>query len=237
MKKYITLSILFIAFLTITGCGNTNTVKTDALKFKEEYESYNGKKNSSDLEYRTVSINENNPFVYIDTNDLIKKIENKETFFVYFGDSMCPWCRSVIEKAISVANDYDIETIYYVKIWDDDHNEILRDTYKIDENEIVVKVKDGTSDYYKLLNYFDNVLSSYTLTNSNGNKITLQEKRIYAPNFIYVKNGTPEILVEGISPLQKDSRESLTLEMLKDEEEAFEELFLKASVCEDDKSC
>ena len=237
MRKYITLSILFIALLTITGCGKESTVKTDAVKFKEEYESLNGKKNSKDLEYRTVSINENNPFVYIDTNELIKKIENKETFFVYFGDSMCPWCRSVIEKAISVSNDYDIKNIYYVKIWDDNHNEILRDTYKIDDNGTVVKDKDGTSDYYKLLNYFDNVLESYTLTNSNGNKITLQEKRIYAPNFIYVKNGNAEMLTEGISSLQKDSRENLTEEMLKDEEKLFNELFGKDAVCVDNQGC
>ena len=51
-------------------------------------------------------------------------IENKETFYVYFGDELCPWCRSVIEKFIEVAKKNDVKKVYYVKIWDDDHNEI-----------------------------------------------------------------------------------------------------------------
>ena len=33
---------------------------------------------------------------------------------------------------------------------------------------------------------FDSVLSDYTITDSEGNKVATGEKRIYAPNYIYV---------------------------------------------------
>ena len=36
----------------------------------------------------------------METKDILKRIDNKETFYVYFGDRLCPWCRSVIEKSI-----------------------------------------------------------------------------------------------------------------------------------------
>ena len=51
------------------------------------------------------------------------------------------------------------------------------------------------------------------------------EKRIYALNFIYVEKGIPKKLVDGISSHQNDSREELTDEILKDEEEIFNKFF------------
>ena len=51
------------------------------------------------------------------------------------------------------------------------------------------------------------------------------EKRIFAPNFFYVKKGKVKTMVTGISNKQKDSRENLTNEILKDEEKAFNKLF------------
>ena len=59
----------------------------------------------------------------------------------------------------------------------------------------------------------------------SGNKVQVGEKRIYAPNFIYIKNGKPIKITEGISDKQKDSREELTDEILNDEEELFNEFF------------
>lgn len=236
-KKVIAIFIILIIFI---GLGvfylSSNKETKDGVKFKNEYESLNNKTNSKGVKYRNIKISENNPFVYATASEIVNKIENKETFFVYFGDSMCPWCRSAIEKAIEVAKDYEIKTIYYVKIWDDDHNEVLRDTYAVEASKIVEKSK-GTDSYYKLLSYFDNVLSNYTVTNDAGNKITLDEKRIYAPNYIFVNKGQAELLINGYSSLQKDSNEELTEEMLKDEQEQFEKLFEAGSVCEDNQGC
>ena len=59
----------FIALITY----NIKTEnKSDAKKFKEEYESFNGKENNY-FKYRNLSINEKNPFIYADASDIVKK--------------------------------------------------------------------------------------------------------------------------------------------------------------------
>lgn len=204
----------------ITGCGNE-----DAKKFKSDYESINGKENASGKVHRSVTIDENNPFVYTSAEEIVKKIESKETFYVYFGDKLCPWCRSVIEKSIEVAKEKNIKTIYYVPIWDEDGNEILRDRLKVNDEGKLETVKEGTEAYKKLLELLDNVLSDYSLTDKDNKKVETKEKRIYAPNFIYIENGEAKKLTEGISEKQSDSREELTEEILKDEQEQFESFF------------
>ena len=227
MKKTLLVLTLALTVLTVAGCAKKEEkeYKKEALAFKEDYESLNGKKNKMGKEHRKLNINKENPFVTTTAEEIVKKIENNETFYVYFGDKLCPWCRSVIEKSIEVANNNKITTIYYVPIWDDEGNEILRDKYELDSKNKAVKKVDGTQAYYKLLKYFDSVLSEYKLKTEDGKEISTKEKRIYAPNFVYVKDGKAIKLTEGISDKQKDSREKLTDEILKDEEKMFTEFF------------
>ena len=103
--------------------------------------------------------------------------------------------------------------------------EILRDTYRLNDDNEIELVTEGSKGYKELLKYFANVLSDYTLTDSEGNKISVGEKRIFAPNFIYVQKGKAVKIVEGISSYQENSRSELTDEILKDEEEQFKEFF------------
>ena len=83
----------------------------------------------------------------------------------------------------------------------------------------------GTKAYYKLLKSFDSVLSDYTITDEDKKEYKVGEKRIYAPNFIYVKNGKVVRLEEGISDKQTNPNEELTLNILKDEEKLFNKFF------------
>lgn len=229
-KKIILVLILTASIFTLCGCTKKEENKKEevkneaALAFKESYESLNGLENSNGKVHRTVSISDDNPFEEITAKEALEKIEKGETFYIYFGDKLCPWCRSVIEKSIEVAKKNNIDKIYYVAIWDDDGNEILRDKYELKKDK-PKKVSDGTEEYSKLLEVLDNVLSDYTLTNSKDKKVKVGEKRIYAPNFIYIKNGKAVKLTEGISDKQKDAREELTEEILADEEKLFEEFF------------
>ena len=218
MKKKILLILLGI--LLLTACVKDNK---KALEFKEEYESLNGVVNKNGKEYRTITIDEDNPYIITTPEEIVKMVNNKETFFLYVGDSLCPWCRSVLEKSIEVAKKYNVKKIYYIEIWDDEGNEILRDKYEL--KPILTKTIEGTDSYKFLLEKFDSVLSEYTLTDTEGHKITTEEKRIYAPNYFYIKNGEVVKMVEGISEKQTDSREELTDEILKDEEEQFISLF------------
>ena len=219
MKKNLLLIICLTLLVFITGCENKK-----ALEFKKEYESMNGVESKSGKVHRTVSINKNNPYEKVNAKDIVEKINNKETFYVYFGDKLCPWCRSVVEKSIEVAKDKKINKIYYVAIWNDEGEEILRDKYTLENNELK-KIVDGTEEYYKLLDKFKDLLSDYTLANENGEKIETGEKRIFAPNYIYVEKGVPKTLISGISEKQTDSREELTTEILEDEEKIFNEFF------------
>lgn len=228
MKRFKLIVILLIGILLFTGCSNK-----DALKFKEDYESINGKE-IGENKYRDISIDKDNPFVEVDAEKILDMIEKDETFYVYFGDKKCPWCRSVIEKAIEVSKDYDVNKIYYVSIWDDDFNEILRDKYKINDKGKVEKVSDGTDTYNKLLKEFDSLLSDYTLTDNNKKEVKVGEKRIYAPNFIYVSNGKAIKMTDGISDKQKDSYQELSDEILADEEKLFKEFFNNSTQCSKD---
>ena len=228
MKKFKLITILLFGVMLFTGCSNK-----DALKFKEDYESINGKE-IGENKYRDVSIDKDNPFVEVDAEEILEMIEKDETFYVYFGDKKCPWCRSVIEKAIKVSKDYDVKKIYYVSIWDDDFNEILRDKYKLNDKGKVEKVSDGTDTYNKLLKEFDSLLSDYTLTDNNKKEVKVGEKRIYAPNFIYVSEGKAVKMTEGISDKQKDSNQELSDEILADEEKLFKEFFNNSTQCSKD---
>ena len=226
-NKLLIILLLFICMFSLTSCK-----KSDAIIFKNDYESLNGTTNSNGKEHRTVSIPKNNPFVISSAQEIVEKIENKDSFYVYFGSKLCPWCRSAIEKAIEVANDNGVDKIYYVDIWNDAGEEILRDKYTLDDKGTPVKSIEGTDEYYKLLKYLDNVLEDYTYT-SEGQELSYGEKRIYAPNFIYIAKGTPIRMTTGNSPKQTDSREELTEEILKDEEKMFNDFFI--NVC--DESC
>lgn len=224
-KRIMVISFMLIMLFTLTACGKDKEKSEDALKFKEEYEELNRKTNSSGKVHRTISIDDDNPFVYITAEEIVRKMDSKETFYVYFGSKSCPWCRSVIEKAIEVAKDKDISVIYYVDIWDNEGNEILRDKYILNEdNELEQSIK-GTDAYYDILERFETVLSDYSLIDENGNKIDVGEKRLYAPSFIYIKDGKAEKLVEGISSKQTDSRSELNDEILEDEKKIFEDFF------------
>jgi len=210
MKKI----IILLSLLLLVGCSNKN-----AVKFKNEYESLNGKTNSYGKNYRELSINKKNPYIYSNAKEIVKKIENKETFYVYFGSKLCPWCRSVIEKSIDVANDLNIKKIYYVDIWDDEGNEILRDKYIIDDGKLKLD-KEGTKEYKKLLKYFDSYLRDYLVEGKDT-----KEKRIYAPNFMYIEKGKIKKLTTGKSSKQEDPYQDLSKDILKDEEKEFKEFF------------
>lgn len=221
MKKILFVSLIALS-LVMTGCKKDNK---KALEFKEDYEELNGTTNSRGVEHRTITISKDNKFVEVTPSEILKKIENKETFYVYFGSRLCPWCRSVIEKADEISRNKKISKIYYVDVWDDQGVEIFRDKYEVIDKELKQTFK-GAKEYKKILNSIDqDLLRDYVITNSDGSTIEVGEKRIYAPNFVYFEKGKGIRLTNGKSEKQTDAREKLTKEMLKDEEKVFNEFF------------
>lgn len=204
----------------------------DALKFKNDYESLNGEKNGDNV-IRTISIPEDNPFIYKTEDELAEMIKNKETFIVYFGFAKCPWCRSVLPTLIESVKNNKIDKIYYVDVLE------IRDTYELNTQNKAVKTKEGTKGYYDLLELLGPVLDDYSpLTYKKGKKtieVKVNEKRIYAPNIVVVKNGNPIALESGISDLQKDAYQELSDEIKCEMKEKIECLLEKYA--KDENTC
>lgn len=228
MKKIV---LLLTILLTISACGKKVEEKTDAMKFKEEYESLNGLTDMKypDTTYREVNIDNNNPFVYSSTSEIVKKIENGDSFYIYLGDKMCPWCRSNIESAIKTAKEKGIEKIYYVDMWDDERNEIVRDKYEVVDKELV-KTVEGDLNYYKLLEYFDEHLDDYILKVDDFT-YEVGEKRITIPAYIHIKGGKVEKYTTATSTNQENSHSELSEDILIDQKNEFSDLFNVSGAC------
>ena len=171
MNKKKIIGIALIIFIFLALCGTIvyvivelkdekdiiiNKVEvTDAIKFKNEYESLNGITTDDDITYRSVNIPEDNPIKYITANDLINKMNSNESFIVYFGFDTCPWCRTIIEDLINSAKEKNISLIYYVDIKN------IRDKYELNENNEATRTVEGTDGYYGLLNKLGSVLDDY----------------------------------------------------------------------------
>lgn len=198
-------------------------VITDAMKFKSEYEAVNGE-TQGDYKIRELKLSDSNPFIYATAEEIVEKINNKETFVVYFGFATCPWCRSVLPTLIESAQAKGVDTIYYVDVLN------IRDKYELDENNKAVRTVEGTKGYYDLLTLLDSVLDDYsplTYKNKKGKtkKVEVGEKRIYAPNVVVVKNGNPMALETGICESQTDAYMELTEEMINITKNKFDCLF------------
>jgi len=198
-KRYLLIIVLLIGIISITGCNKKEL--TDAEKFKQEYESINNK-TINNHKVRKVTISKDNPIEYKEAKDIVEMIDNKETFIVYFGFNDCPWCRSMIETMLKVMNDYNIDNIYYVDIKD------IRDEKELDKDGNIKTTKEGTKDYYELLNRLDNLLEEYKVDD-----ISMNEKRIYAPNVVAITRGTPLEMTTGLSDDQKDPYGKITKDM------------------------
>lgn len=173
------------------------TTVTDAYKFKNEYESVNNNDLGNGKKVRELTVADNNPFVYKTPEELVKMIEDDKTFAVYFGFNTCPWCRSVITSLIDSALEKGVKKVYYVDIKD------IRDTYELNDSNEAVRTKEGTDAYYRLLELLNPVLTDYTPLKYETKKgktkeVKIDEKRIYAPNVVIVKNGEAVSMESGI---------------------------------------
>lgn len=177
MKKVL-LSLLIVVGL-LTGCNK----ETDALKFKEEYESLNDVViEGTKYKYPSVEIFKDNAVKYVTSEELLEVLD-EGTGAVYFGYPNCPWCRSAVPVLIEAADEVGLETIYYLNVKDE------RDEIKVKEDGTLEVVKEGTEGYKKLLKRLDSVLLDYTLTDIHGNEVSANEKRIYVPLVVFIKDG------------------------------------------------
>ena len=212
----------------------SNNSQTDGIKFKEEYEKLNGKKNDQGKKYREITIDSKNKMVYKTTEEVLNLIDKKKSFVLYFGFDTCPWCRSVVPTLASISKELNQE-VYYIDVKD------IRDTFELDDNNKPKLVKKGSKDYSKLLEKLEPVLEDYTLTDSDNNEIKVGEKRIYAPSIVSVIDGKAKELTTGISDKQTDGYMKLTKEMEKETynkiKKVLKQVSDKNNTCYLDKGC
>ena len=229
---------LFMIIVTVLAAIvlvlNIHNSQTDDIKFKEEYEKLNGKKNDQGKKYREITIDSKNKMVYKTTEEVLDLIDKKKSFVLYFGFDTCPWCRSVVPTLASISKELNQE-VYYIDVKD------IRDTFELDDDNKPKLVKKGSKDYSKLLEKLEPVLEDYTLTDSDNNEIKVGEKRIYAPSIVSVIDGKAKELTTGISDKQTDGYMKLTKEMEKDTynkiKKVLKQVSDKSNTCYLDKGC
>lgn len=205
--------------------------ESNSIKFKEEYEALNDAGNVE------ISINEDNPIEYADYDKILEVIENG-TGIIYLGFPECPWCRNALPVLFDAAKDNDVEVIYYMNILKE------RDSYVVEDGELVYATDDegnekkGTKGYFKLLDALDKHLSDYTIL-FEDEEYEVGEKRIYAPTFIFVRDG--EVLGIHVSTVDshEDPRKELTKKQYDELYSIFEDYIIEtqSGTCSIGTSC
>lgn len=224
---FITL-IIFILFAFAYSCFIKDD--RDSIKFKKEYEELNGVEVTKNLKYQKLNINSNNPIKYAEYKEIFELLE-EGTGIIYLGFPNCPWCRTIIPVLFDVLDDNNIKTVLYMNILDE------RDKFEIIDEELV-KTKEGTAGYYKLLSKLDKYLEDYIIID-NEEEYSTGEKRIYAPTVIFIKDG--EIVGLHVSSVesQENGFDKLTSKQEEELYGIYEEYVLELQdlVCNENSKC
>lgn len=224
MKKtfMIILSILLVVLILFSLYYFVFKEKPDNLKFKEEYESLNDEVNNSGKKNIDVKIDEDNLMKYSNFKEIMDVLD-EGTGIIYFGFPECPWCRNAVPVLIEAAKKNEIGQIYYF-----DASKI-RDVKELKDGKVVT-TKEGTKEYYQLVDKLKDVLGPYEGLEDES------IKRLYFPTMVFVMGGKVVGTHIGTVDSQKDPYKGLTKkekeELLKIYENNIEKIY---GVC--DESC
>ncbi len=238
-KNKITLAVLIIIFILaiiylVVINSNKELNRSDALKFKEEYESINTQKDEEgNYKYKSLSISDNNNVKYSDANEVIDVLKNGGTAVIYFGFPECPWCRTMISPFLDVASEFKNNKILYFNA------KPIRDTKHLDENGNIITDKEGTEEYKEIVSLLYDYLGPYEGLNDNT------VKRLYFPTVVFVKSGEVIGIHIGTVDSQEDVKVPLDDNQLNELKQIFRDNFNKlnetdssdTSSCDDSKKC
>lgn len=196
------------------------TEKTDGQRFKESYESLNATIRESDgATYQSITIDEKNPIKYISIDEMLDVMDN-ENAVIYVGANWCPWCRNAVPVLLEVAREFGVEKLYYVELDDE------KSMFEIRDGELV-KTKEGSEAYYKLLERLGDRFAQYSLKDENGKEYPTGETRMSVPYVIGVKGG--EIVAEKKGTVSLNEGQTkydpMTSEQKKQVREEYRKLF------------
>lgn len=164
----------------------------------------NGTTSVSDKEYLKVDVDKNNVMKYTSIDKIIDIIKNG-TGVIYLGYPECPWCRKAVPALLEVSESTSIDTIYYLNMKD------VKDE-DLDSDGNIITEKEGVKGYDELLAALDSILDDYTLTKEDGTTVTADEKRVYVPLVVFVKDGKIVDYYADTVESQRDPYVALTKE-------------------------
>ena len=203
------------------GTNNSDSVTADEKKFKEEYESLNNSKYSNGNNYLEINIEENNGIVYA-SYDQIHEILTEGTGVIYFGFPECPWCRNAVPMLLQAASNTGIDKIYYFNAYD------IRDVKHLEEDKIITD-KEGSKEYYELVDLMSDYLGEYEGLNDKN------IKRLYFPTVVFVLDGK----IVGIHIGTLDSQEDPFIPLTENQKGELVNIYMKymnlinSEVCDD----
>lgn len=219
---------LLIIVMIIKGRDLIKTNKisnNDSIKFKEEYESLNGKyDNVRERKYLDVNISSDNPVKYATFTEISDLIDHG-TGVIYFGFPECPWCRNAVPVLLEAAETTGVDTIYYFNALD------IRDEKFLDANGEIVTTKEGTKEYKQLLKKLDKYLSVYSGLNDDS------IKRLYFPTVFFIKEGVVIGNHIGTVDSHTDSKVKLNSEQKLELKNIYEDFMMKVLDSSCDKEC
>lgn len=224
-NKIIIVCVGLIALIVI--CFGINHVlknpekSMDGVNFKQEYEKLNDAEvKGTELKYLELSIDEENPIKYSSYEEIFNILDNG-TGVIYFGFPECPWCRALTPVLLDAAEESGVDKIYYL------NNKEDRDVLEVDKNKKVVVKKEGTDDYYKLLEKLGDFASDYDLEGAETDS-----KRLYFPTVLVVKEGKIASFHEGTLESQENPFEEMNKEDKNELKGTLVEKFNKLVVCD-----
>lgn len=228
-------SVLVVGLCAYAIINHKDIEETDAIKFKNEYESLNGVVNeNNEKEYMKVEVDSENPIIYKSGQEILDVLEN-ENAIVYFGFSSCPWCRNVVPILLEAAKENNLDKIYYVDILN------MRDQYKFSGSIEPELIKKGTDAYYEILKFLDKKLEKYYVTDDSGNMYDTGVKRLYAPTVVAVKDGKALDLHVSTLDSQKDPYVALSDEQKEELKDIYKDLIKQIKddnkACKEDEAC
>ena len=132
----------------------------------------------------------------------------------------------MINPLLEIVKDNNVKKVYYLNILE------LRDSYEVEDKK-VLRTKEGSDSYYKILDELSEYLKDYSITDVKGKEYATGVKRLYAPTVVMVKDGEVKAFHEDVVESLEDPYAGLNKEQDKELRTIFNDMITKyqGNVC------
>lgn len=140
MKRKMIFSVLVIACISLSACGNNSTEKTSSEVTAEE--------TSEVITNEAGEVNEENSdrLDIISKGDFKKKISSQENFWIYVGRPNCPDCQKYYPRLEKYLEDNNLKLLYFntkVKVSQKEEMVEFLNDLGVDEVPAILEIKNG----------------------------------------------------------------------------------------------